>query len=129
MYDVIKLNVGGQEFVTTRDTLTSCPGSRLSMVFDLNSTWSLAYCGNGVYFLDSDPKYFSIILNWLRHRQDQMYSLIIILFNFFVTYRELIIDQYQEVYFENILKIAKYFNLQDLCELIKKELHWSPGSL
>ena len=66
--DIIKLNVGGETFLTTRSTLTSYPNSTLSKMFDPESGLPPAYSEDGVYFLDSDPDCFNVILNWLRQR-------------------------------------------------------------
>ena len=66
--DIIKINAGGELFLTTRSTLTNCPDSLLSKMFDPN-TESAAVAGEGgVYFLDVNPCYFEIILEWHRHR-------------------------------------------------------------
>ena len=66
--DWLKLNVGGKMFLTTRSTLTSCPDSTLSKMFDPDSGLPPAYSEDGVYFLDTNPDCFSIILDWLRLR-------------------------------------------------------------
>ena len=57
-----KLNVGGEMFETTRETLTKFPNSRLAeMVNSVNK--------DDVLRLDRDPEYFRPILNWLRLEQ------------------------------------------------------------
>ena len=66
--DWLKLNVGGKMFLTTRSTLTSCPDSTLSKMFDPDSGLPPAHRVRGVYYLDADPDCFNVILNWLRHK-------------------------------------------------------------
>eukprot|EP00658_Telonema_sp_P-2_P005771 TRINITY_DN12179_c0_g1_i3.p1 TRINITY_DN12179_c0_g1~~TRINITY_DN12179_c0_g1_i3.p1 ORF type:complete len:253 (-),score=41.95 TRINITY_DN12179_c0_g1_i3:157-915(-) len=62
---IVRLNVGGQEFATTKQTLTAVPGSMLAAMFSGDfSPGALDECGR--YFLDSDPKHFDIILEYLR---------------------------------------------------------------
>ena len=55
----MKLNVGGEMFETTRETLTKFPDSRLAKM--VNSTKFA-----DVLHLDLDPEYFRPVLNWLR---------------------------------------------------------------
>ena len=67
--DIIKLNVGGEVFLTTRSTLLSCPDSLLAKMFDPDSDRppaAVAEDGGG-YFLDVNARYFAVILEWLRH--------------------------------------------------------------
>ena len=66
--DIIKLNVGGETFLTTRSTLVSWPNSLLAKMFDPDSERppvAVAEDGGG-YFLDVDGRYFGVILEWLR---------------------------------------------------------------
>jgi len=95
----IKLNVGGQPFQTTLTTLLSCPGSFLSKMFDPESGLKPAHKENGVYFIDTDPEYFGIILNWMRLRK---------------------IITKTEVNLNNVAAFADYFGLVELVEEIKK---------
>ena len=62
---LVKLNVGGKMFMTTQGTLLS----------NQNLIWSKIICHDengkiqfdiGAYFIDRCPKYFGIILNFLR---------------------------------------------------------------
>ena len=55
----MKLNVGGEMMETTRETLTKFPNSRLAEL--VNSTKD-----EEDLWLDQDPQYFRLILNWLR---------------------------------------------------------------
>ena len=66
--DIIKLNVGGETFLTTRSTLVSWPNSLLAKMFDPESDRppaAVAEDGGG-YFLDVDARYFAVILEWLH---------------------------------------------------------------
>ena len=98
----IKLNVGGKPFQTTLTTLTSCPDSLLAKMFDPESSLEPAYSEDGVYFIDADPKYFSIILNWLR-------------------YREVLVNS--DIKLGNLAKVAHFFGLQELADRLKKVEH------
>ena len=66
--DIIKLNAGGELFLTTRSTLINCPNSLLAKMFDPNSDRAAVALEGGVYFLDVNPSYFGVILEWHRHR-------------------------------------------------------------
>jgi ATP-dependent Zn protease len=82
----IALNCGGKVLYTTRETLTSCPGSMLARMFD-EKTWNMAKLrvfkwfsfvelkkkkkrlprdSSGAYLLDCDARFFLPILNFLR---------------------------------------------------------------
>ena len=56
----VKLNVGGEIFETTRETLNKFPDSRLAEM--VNSSKK----DDDVLRLDLDPNYFHPVLNWLR---------------------------------------------------------------
>ena len=71
----IKLNVGGQVFETSLDTLVrKYPQSKLARMFETNPAEDqLMLTGeeeittnNNVHNLDLDPQAFSVVLNWLR---------------------------------------------------------------
>ncbi len=65
--DIIKLNVGGTRFMTTRQTLMRQPSSVLGRMFDIDSPFQpAAKLEDGAYFLDRDPVKFTVILNFLR---------------------------------------------------------------
>jgi len=66
---LIKLNVDGKLFQTTLSTLMSSPESLLARMFDPESGFQPPHSEDGVYFLDADPVYFGVILNWLRYRR------------------------------------------------------------
>ena len=65
---IITLNVGGQIFQTTIHTLTKYPESMLAAMFNHseNGLSPMPKTQEGHYFLDADPDFFKIVLNWLR---------------------------------------------------------------
>ena len=65
---VVKLDVGGTMFKTTHGTLLSDQNSMLAKMFstEKNGRISAIQDENGAYFIDRSPKYFEIILNFLR---------------------------------------------------------------
>ena len=65
---IIEINVGGRLFQTTVFTLTKYPGSMLSAMFVHTDTGMspMPKTKDGQYFLDANPKYFEIILDWLQ---------------------------------------------------------------
>ena len=65
---VLKLNVGGKEFMTTQGTLSSDQNSMLARMFstDANGRIPATQDANGAFFIDRCPKYFGVILNFLR---------------------------------------------------------------
>ncbi|CAF0946321.1 unnamed protein product [Adineta ricciae] len=65
--DIINLNVGGQRFSTSRQTLTWIPDSFFTAM--LNGLISTNRDEQGAIFIDRDPKLFSIILNYLRTKE------------------------------------------------------------
>jgi len=97
----IKLNVGGQYFQTTLTTLLSCPDSLLAKMFDPESGLEPAYSEDGVYFLDTNPKYFSVILDWLR-------------------YKKIMADS--DVSLGNVIEAAKFFGLEELVQALEAKV-------
>ena len=65
---VLKLNVGGKEFMTTLGTLRSDQNSMLAKMFhsDANERLPATQDANGAFFIDRCPKYFAVILNFMR---------------------------------------------------------------
>ena len=65
---IVTLNVGGQNFQTTVHTLTKYPHSMLATMFrhSKNGLSPMPKTQEGHYFLDADPDFFKVILNWLR---------------------------------------------------------------
>ena len=62
--DPIKLNIGGQIFMTSLSTLTRDPKSMLASMF--SGRFDLKPGEDGSYFIDRDPTHFRYILNYLR---------------------------------------------------------------
>jgi hypothetical protein len=61
---MIKLNVGGHMFTTTRTTLTRFPDTMLGAMF--SGRHALVKDGNGAYFIDRNGRHFEPILDFLR---------------------------------------------------------------
>jgi len=64
--DIINLNVGGQRFSTSRQTLTGIPDTFFSAL--LSGRISSQKDETGAIFIDRDPELFRVILNFLRNR-------------------------------------------------------------
>jgi len=66
--DILSLDVGGTIFRTSRATLLQSPGSMLSKMFDPSMPLSpgVQCKEKNTYFIDRDPHYFRVILNYLR---------------------------------------------------------------
>ena len=64
--DIIRLNVGGQHFITTRATLCAVEGSLLTSMFCLDSNFAPPIEIEGKVFLDRNPIVFGYILDYLR---------------------------------------------------------------
>lgn len=62
--DPVSLNVGGEIYTTTLDTLTRCRDSMLGAMFTGQIPTLRDNCGN--IFIDRDGKVFRYILNYLR---------------------------------------------------------------
>ncbi len=60
----VKLDVGGQKYVTSKVTLTSDPDSLLAAMF--SGVHPIKCEEDGSYFIDRDGTYFRYILNYLR---------------------------------------------------------------
>jgi len=60
--DKIVLDIGGRKFATSRSTILSYKGSRFDSIS--NGQWKPE--ADGSYFVDRDPEYFSVLLNYLR---------------------------------------------------------------
>jgi hypothetical protein len=63
---IVKLNVGGCVFVTTKSTLTDSGMNMLSAMIQHANPAQLV---DGHYFIDRDPKTFRWVLNYLRGSQ------------------------------------------------------------
>ena len=64
--DIIRFNVGGTIFETTRGTMTQHPGTKPAKMFTLGSSFSPPVTEDGAYFIDASPRAFELVLNWLR---------------------------------------------------------------
>ena len=62
---IVKLNVGGQHFTTSLQTLTRDPNSMLAAMF--SGRHELGTTEDGSFFIDRDGTYFRFILNYLRN--------------------------------------------------------------
>ena len=65
--EIINLNVGGQRFSTSRDTLTWTPDSFFSSL--VSGRIPILKDESGAIFIDRDPKLFAVILNFLRTKE------------------------------------------------------------
>ena len=98
MDEWIKLNVGGQIFLTTKRTLLSEPNSMLANMFSGEFSPG-AKDELGAYMIDRTPEYFKPILNYLRTK-------------------ELIMDQ--NISKNGVLAEARYFGIQGLVDQIEE---------
>lgn len=64
MEPAVTFNVGGTPFTTVRETLLKEASSRLALI--ARGAVPALRDPSGVYFIDRDPKYFQMILNFLR---------------------------------------------------------------
>jgi hypothetical protein len=103
MEDWLKLNVGGQVFLTTKSTiLTSAPESMLAAMFLNRSGRKPAVQDDQSSFLiDRNPDYFKIILNFLRTRQ-------------------VILEHFSA---QGVLLEAEYFGIDDMIPILKEVIH------
>ena len=62
-FDIVKINVGGRKFSTTRGAIRKYPESKLFQMLLGNEFHKLA---DGCFFIDRDGTYFHHILNYLR---------------------------------------------------------------
>ena len=60
----VNLNIGGQHFTTSIQTLTKDPDSMLAAMF--SGRFELKPCEDGAFFIDRDGTHFRYILNYLR---------------------------------------------------------------
>ncbi len=62
--DFVTFNVAGRTFTTLRSTVLKEPAGRLALM--LRSVIPAVQDSNGAYFIDRDPQYFALVLNYLR---------------------------------------------------------------
>ena len=65
--DIIRLNVGGIPYTTTKATLSRYPSSMIGAMF--NGSMPTAVDDDGRYFIDRDGTMFEYVLNFLRSSQ------------------------------------------------------------
>ena len=65
---IVKLNVGGQHFTTSVQTLKKDPNSMLAAMF--SGKFEMKPSEDGSFFIDRDGTYFRFILNYLRNGTD-----------------------------------------------------------
>ncbi|KAF2073170.1 hypothetical protein CYY_005523 [Polysphondylium violaceum] len=98
--DWVKLNVGGTIIHTTLSTLRKERDSMLELMFKKDSTWKHHRDDNGCILIDADPRYFLIILNFLRHG-------------------EIIVEPNLNYY--GVIALARYFQLHSITDMIDNE--------
>jgi len=98
----VKLNVGGQIFLTTKTTLTKEPNNFLSRLCNEEADLPTDRDENGAFMIDRDPRYFSPILNYLRHGK-------------------VIIDN--DLSTEGVLEEAEFYNIPSLVTVLKERIN------
>ena len=93
----VKLNVGGQKFVTNTSVFMSDPGCMLAKMFN-GEMRPGDKDEDGAYFIDRSPDYFKPILNYFRTGK-------------------IIIDHNINV--EGVLEEAKYYGIESLVSLLQ----------
>ncbi|KAH7721790.1 BTB/POZ domain-containing protein KCTD17 [Aphelenchoides avenae] len=63
---IVRLNVGGKLFETTVQTLCKEPDSFLARFCEIDGMQPRVKDASGAFFIDRDPRYFRVILNYLR---------------------------------------------------------------
>jgi len=101
MNSTVKLNVGGEIFTTSMNTLTSTmEANYLSNL--VSSHFSKDVDTNGIIFIDRDPKLFKYILHYLRNSK--------------------LSSSVQDCELEDLLDEAKFFSITELIELLANKL-------
>ncbi|EGG13464.1 hypothetical protein DFA_11225 [Cavenderia fasciculata] len=96
----VKLNVGGQIIQTTLTTLRKDKDSMLYLMFHPQHGWNHCRDEQGAILVDADPRYFLVILNFLRHG-------------------ELIVEPHLNYY--GVWSIARYFQIKPIMDLLDIE--------
>lgn len=99
----VRLNIGGQYFVTTKTTLCKNPQSFFYKLLQDDPSIGLTTDRDetGAFLIDRDPQYFVPILNYLRHGK-------------------LIVEKNLQE--EGVLEEAEFYNIQELIHLVKDRI-------
>jgi len=98
----VRLNVGGTIFLTSRATLARDPQSFLARVAMEGTELESDKDSSGAFLIDRDPKYFSPVLNFLRHGK---------------------VHLDRNVLEEAVLEEAEFYNVTDLIKVLKERIH------
>jgi hypothetical protein len=99
----VRLNIGGQCFVTTKTTLCKNHHSFFYKLCQDDPSVGLTTDKDetGAYLIDRDPQYFAPVLNYLRHGK-------------------LVIEKNLQE--EGVLEEAEFYNIQELINLVKERI-------
>ena len=101
--DIIEFSVGGQMFKTKRSTLVSEPNSLLADMFEFTDNSANVEAKNeetGASFIDRDPKYFSVVLNYLRNRK---------------------VEMNKDIDHNYLMEEAKFYGIQGMVDILEKD--------
>merc|ERR1712179_217468 len=98
----VRLNVGGTVFLTSRATLAKDPQSFLARIAMEGTELESDKDSTGAFLIDRDPKYFSPVLNFLRHGK---------------------VHLDRNVLEEAVLEEAEFYNVTDLIKVLKERIH------
>eukprot|EP00638_Chattonella_subsalsa_P016585 CAMPEP_0117829672 /NCGR_PEP_ID=MMETSP0949-20121206/8005_1 /TAXON_ID=44440 /ORGANISM="Chattonella subsalsa, Strain CCMP2191" /LENGTH=178 /DNA_ID=CAMNT_0005670467 /DNA_START=55 /DNA_END=591 /DNA_ORIENTATION=+ len=99
---ILKLNVGGTRFLTSRSTIEKIPESMLARMFSIESPYSNPTDEEGYVFIDRDGNRFNHVLNFLRSGNVPNFD-----------------DKWR---YEEILEEADFFAIQELKEFVTKRI-------
>ena len=104
--DKILINVGGEKFETTKETLLSEPGSLFDHI--LNGRWKNAYDSEDPIFFDRDPRFriFSVVLSLFYSFHRLLYRYFRPILNFLRT-RQVVLDG--SICLKGVLHEAEFF--------------------
>lgn len=98
--NIIWLNVGGREYVTSKSTLQNISDSMLATLISTSLPSAMV---NGAYFIDRDPDMFAYVLEYLRASSVELPCSAVIL--------------------RQLEKEAEYFMLPGLLQQVRSKLH------